>query len=151
MKGVRLDNKDRKLLKLLANNSRTPLEKLAREVGLGCSATWKRIKRMEREGVLLGYTISVNQALLGKEVVAFMLVGSSARKERELVQTLERWPEVCEIHEVSSEGGGLLLKIRTRDHRSLTKIKDRIAERAPEANIRILEVARTHKENSISI
>jgi DNA-binding Lrp family transcriptional regulator len=151
MKEIRLDNKDRKLLKLLASNARTPIDKLAREIGLGRSATWKRIKRMEKEGVLLGYTVSVNQALLGREVLAFILVGSTARKERELIQTLSKWPEVCEVHEISAEGSGLLIKVRTRDHQSLMKLKDRMAEKVPEAHIRVLEVNRTHKETLLSI
>jgi len=150
MKEVKLDNKDRKLLKLLAENAETPLNQLAREIGLSRSATWKRIRRMKKNKVL-SYTISVNPALLGREILAFVLVGSTVRKEKELVETLSKWPEICEIHELSSEGSGLLLKVRTRDHQSLARLKDRIAEKVPEACVRILEVTRTRKETPLPI
>jgi DNA-binding Lrp family transcriptional regulator len=150
MKEVRLDDKDRKLLKLLAGNSRTSLEKLGAAIGLGISATRKRIKRMEREGVLR-YTISVDPALLGRGVLVFMLVGSTVGKEKELAEILAGWPEVCEIHEISSEGGGLLLKLRTRDQRALAKLKDRVRERVPEAHVRLLEVIRTRKESPLAV
>jgi DNA-binding Lrp family transcriptional regulator len=150
MKEVRLDDKDRKLLKLLATDSRMPLRKLGTAIGLGISATRKRIKRMEKEG-MLKYTISVDPALLGRGVLAFMLVGSTVGKERELVGVLAGWPEVCEIHEISSEGSGLLLKLRTRDQRALAKLKDKVRERVPEAHVRLLEVTRTHKESPLVV
>ncbi|MEM2674051.1 MAG: winged helix-turn-helix transcriptional regulator, partial [Candidatus Hadarchaeales archaeon] len=82
---VMLDDKNRKLLKILSSNSKTPLKELARTIGLSLQATYKRLKSLEERGVIR-YTISVNPKLVGRGTLAFIFVDSTAGKEKELSQ-----------------------------------------------------------------
>ncbi|MEO1324964.1 MAG: winged helix-turn-helix transcriptional regulator, partial [Pseudomonadota bacterium] len=52
-----LDEKDRKLLAALKQDSRASLVALAREIDLSRSATHDRITRLEERGIIQGYTI----------------------------------------------------------------------------------------------
>ncbi|HET7843205.1 MAG TPA: Lrp/AsnC family transcriptional regulator [Xanthomonadales bacterium] len=52
-----LDDIDRRLIALLADNARKPLVALAKAVGLSRSAAQERLQRLERSGVIAGYTI----------------------------------------------------------------------------------------------
>lgn len=140
-----LDDKNRKLLKILSSNSKTPLKELARAIGLSLQATHKRLKSLEERGVIR-YTISVNPKLVGRGALAFIFVDSTAGKEKELSQILSHWPDVCEIHEISSERSGLLLKVRARDQEALARLQERVKAQQPEAKVRVLEVIRTIKE-----
>jgi DNA-binding Lrp family transcriptional regulator len=52
-----LDDTDRTLLRLLADNSRMPVATLAKAVGLSRSAVQERLARLERSGVIERYTV----------------------------------------------------------------------------------------------
>lgn len=52
-----LDDIDRRLIALLADNARRPLVSLAKAVGLSRSAVQERLQRLERSGAIAGYTI----------------------------------------------------------------------------------------------
>ena len=53
-----LDRIGRELLSLLKANAREPVASLARKLGLSRSAVQERIGRLEREGIIAGYTVS---------------------------------------------------------------------------------------------
>ena len=60
-----LDDVDRRLLSLLAADARVSQRKLARELHMSPPAVGERIARLERAGVIRGYTVSIGWASLG--------------------------------------------------------------------------------------
>ena len=56
----KLDQTDQQILTLLAENARQSVKELARRIGLSRSAAQERLARLERDGVLAGYTIRRN-------------------------------------------------------------------------------------------
>lgn len=58
----RPDETDLRLLACLRRNARTPLTVLAREIGLSRAATQDRLRRLERDGVIQGYTVRLRPA-----------------------------------------------------------------------------------------
>lgn len=52
-----MDAKDDQILGILARDARTPFSTIGRQVGLSTNAAAARVRRMEQEGVILGYTI----------------------------------------------------------------------------------------------
>lgn len=143
-KGITLDDKDRKLLKLLYENSRATLRDLSREVGLSPSAVYKRLERLKKVGVR--FTVRMDPKIVGKGTLAFVLISSTAQTEGKLAETLSEYKEICEVHEISSEKSGLLLKVRTRDNESLSKLKSRLSRELPGVEVRVLACLRTYKE-----
>lgn len=60
-----MDPIDAQLLRLLISDAKTTNARLAREVGLSESATLERVRRLEKTGVIGGYTTQVEPADIG--------------------------------------------------------------------------------------
>lgn len=67
-----MDSVDYKLISLLQKNGRAPLKQLAEEVYLSSPATAARIERLEKEGIITGYTACIDQKKLGYPITAFI-------------------------------------------------------------------------------
>ncbi len=81
-KTVKLDVKDRKILSLLVRNARTPLNRIAGRVRLSRDAVSYRIRRMAREGVIVGFVPVVDFKKLGFYTFKVFLLVSEASEER---------------------------------------------------------------------
>ena len=61
-----MDKIDKKLITLLQNNARMPLKALAENVFLSSPAVSARIERLEKEEIIEGYEVRINQLKLGR-------------------------------------------------------------------------------------
>jgi len=62
---MELDNKDKTILNLLENNARTSFTNIARILNISETAIRKRVKKLEKNNIILGYKASVNYKKLG--------------------------------------------------------------------------------------
>jgi len=69
-----LDNIDFRILDLLKENSKQGNKEIASKIGLTITPTYERIKKMERIGVIEGYSIRVNKHKIGKGLQVFCQV-----------------------------------------------------------------------------
>ena len=69
-----MDNTDRSILALLTKNARANSSEIAEKVSLSPSACIERIKKLESNGIITGYTAIVDNAKLGRDVLALMSV-----------------------------------------------------------------------------
>jgi len=67
-----MDSKDLRILELLSENARISKLRIAEELGVTEAAVRKRIKRLEEEGVILGYRTIINYRKLG---MAYSITG----------------------------------------------------------------------------
>jgi Lrp/AsnC family leucine-responsive transcriptional regulator len=65
---------DRKIVALLCQDGRMSFTDLSRETGLSVSATHQRVRRLERRGVITGYTAAVDAAQAGLPLTAFVSI-----------------------------------------------------------------------------
>src|SRR6188474_1117705 len=72
-----LDDIDRKLLKLLQEDGRTPYAELGKAVGLAVSSVNERVRKLVERGVITGTHAHVAPEALGLELLAFVFVGWS--------------------------------------------------------------------------
>jgi Lrp/AsnC family leucine-responsive transcriptional regulator len=72
--GDRVEEIDRKILLLLAEDGRMSFTDLARQTGLSVSATHQRVRRLERRGLIRGYTAVINPADAGLPLTAFVSI-----------------------------------------------------------------------------
>ena len=68
---VKLDDTDRQIIDLLQENGRMPNNELAKRVGLTTTPTLERVKRLEREGVIKGYTAWIDKSSIDKGLTVF--------------------------------------------------------------------------------
>ena len=101
-----MDQTDLRILRILQEDSSLPVSDVAKEVGLSASPCWKRIKRMEDEGIIK-YQISVLDAKrLGFGLTVFINIKTgehSTRWLREFSATVTAMPEVMELHRIAGD------------------------------------------------
>jgi Lrp/AsnC family leucine-responsive transcriptional regulator len=85
---TKLDRVDLKIVAALQEDARLSSAELAERVGLTASPCWRRVKRLEEEGVITGYHAEVDPAQLGYKVMAFVHT-SLARKDAANVRAFE--------------------------------------------------------------
>ena len=107
-----IDETDRKILTLLQENARYSNAEIARRVGMAPSGIFERIKKLEKNGVVLGYQAVVNPAALGLSLLAFVWVDLSDMKDAP--RTGGRLALVPGVQEVHHNAGAYcyLLKVR---------------------------------------
>jgi DNA-binding Lrp family transcriptional regulator len=96
-----MDETDRSLLGLLRENARSTTSELARKLGLSRTTVQSRIERLERRGIVAGYTVRLSedyeQGLVKAHVLMTVLPKSAARVEA----ALRRMAEIRTLHSVS--------------------------------------------------
>ena len=70
----KLDKTDRQIMKLVQQDSRIPLQTIAKRLGIPKSTVHYRISRLEREKIIEGYYAKLNAAKLGYDYLAVVLV-----------------------------------------------------------------------------
>jgi DNA-binding Lrp family transcriptional regulator len=89
---------------------------------MSAPAVGERLARLERMGVIQGYTVAVDWALLGYPVVVYLPVVATAGADLgQLILTLGQQPEVEQISVVSG-AHDLMVRLRVRDHAHLSEI-----------------------------
>ncbi|MEI2386209.1 Lrp/AsnC ligand binding domain-containing protein [Breoghania sp. JC706] len=112
-----LDKQDRKILAQLQADGRITTTQLAERIGLSPTATSERVKRLTREGYILGFTARLDAARIGLGLLVFVEV----KLERTtpdvfdaFAEAVNKVPEVLECHMVAG-GFDYLLKGRVAD------------------------------------
>jgi Lrp/AsnC family leucine-responsive transcriptional regulator len=144
-----IDGIDDKILMILQSNARTSNAEIARRVGLAPSAVLERIRRLERDGVVLGYTTRLDPAAVARGTLAFVFVQAESRPfDRSLGGQLAEIPEVLEVHEIAGEDC-LLVKLRCRSNEELGRLlHERIGSLAAVRRTRTTIALATVRESS---
>jgi DNA-binding Lrp family transcriptional regulator len=103
------DALDRELLALLQLNARDSAANLARKLGTARTTVLARLSRMEREGVIAGYTVRLAQDMLNQGLQAFVGLTVQPKTGRDVEAHLARMPEVRQLCAVSGEFDYVLL------------------------------------------
>jgi len=140
-----------KLLKMLSDDAHVSLRKMGREVGLSTSGVRRRVKQLERFGLIKQYSALIDPQKFGYGVMAFVSIDVDSRSMRELVRSLSRCHQVCELHHTTG-GHGLMLKVRARDVESLKNfVDDRIQSFDSVKSVRTVVAMETIKENLLNL
>jgi Lrp/AsnC family leucine-responsive transcriptional regulator len=91
-----MDAIDLKLISLLQKNARVPLKQLAEQVFLSSPATAARIERLEKEGIITGYTVRVNHKKLGFPITAFINLEMHPQDKPDFYPFISAHPNVLE-------------------------------------------------------
>jgi DNA-binding Lrp family transcriptional regulator len=120
-----LDDTDRALLGLLARNARMPTTELARRLGVARTTVQARIEKLERTGVIRGYTVRA-EAGAGAMIRAYVLISVEPRQAAQVGARLSRMPEMESLHTTSGRFD-LAAQIGAPDTARLDEALDRIA------------------------
>ncbi|HLG86742.1 MAG TPA: Lrp/AsnC family transcriptional regulator [Alphaproteobacteria bacterium] len=85
-----MDDLDRELLDLLRKNAREPTASLARKLGLARSTVQERIARLERNGVIKGYTVALDPHAFEQRIRAIVMISTEPKQAERAVVELKR-------------------------------------------------------------
>ena len=147
--GVALDRIDREILRLLRTDGRMSVAAIAKAVRLSGPAVHERIRKLEQQGVIQGYTAVLSPEALDRPHVAFVLVtlreGNEFVADEPIVERICAEPDVLEFHRVAGEDC-YLIKIRTATNKDLEEILRRIRSMRGVARTRTTIVLSTELE-----
>jgi Lrp/AsnC family transcriptional regulator len=106
-----LDRIDREILRLIARDSSLSLSEIAEKVGLTPTPTWKRIRRMEEGGIILGRVARIDPAKIGLPVSAFVAVETSDHSAgwlQRFADVVRETPEIVDAWRMSGDVDYLL-------------------------------------------
>jgi Lrp/AsnC family leucine-responsive transcriptional regulator len=112
-----LDAYDVDILSALQSDARLTVAQLAEKVGLSTSPTWRRMKRLEDEGVIAGYQAVLDRRALGWGVLAFVAVSIEDHGEaaaRAFEKAVAALPEIVACWSIAGSSD-FLLQVVGRD------------------------------------
>jgi Lrp/AsnC family leucine-responsive transcriptional regulator len=92
---------DRKILAILQGDGRISLSDLSEKVNLSPSPCLRRIRRLERTGIIARYVAVLDQAKVGLPVSVFVSIKLESQRVEALERfkrAIEKWPEVLECY-----------------------------------------------------
>lgn len=121
-----LDAVDWSLLELLQADARLTYAEIGRRVSLSAPAVAERVRRLELDGVILGYRAEVNVARLGFPMQAVIRIIASGKLADQIFRQVQDIPEVLECHRVTGHDSHVVrVAIRSVGH--LEDILQRLA------------------------
>jgi len=128
-----LDDVDLRLMRILQTDGRITNLKLAAAVGLSSASTHERVRRLVREGAILGFSARLNPNLLQAGLLVFAevrLADMSNAVNEAFKAAVQLRPEILECHEVAG-GFDYLLKTRVAHMGAYRDLVAAVAWRLP--------------------
>jgi DNA-binding Lrp family transcriptional regulator len=122
------DDTDQRIIALLRDNARRSFQDIGEQVALTAPAVKRRVDRLEAEGVIRGYTATVEPTAFGWHSHAFVELYCEGRMSGDEVKAaVSRHPEVEGAYTVAG-GASAILHVRATDTQHLEKALERIRE-----------------------
>lgn len=106
-----LDKVDRKILALLQKDATTPVAEIGRKVGLSTTPCWRRIQKMEEDGVIRRRVAVLDPIKVNAGVTVFVAVRTNEHNDiwmRKFSAVVDEFSEVVEFYRMSGEVDYLL-------------------------------------------
>ena len=119
---VKLDGIDKKILKMLMENSRRPILEIAKNIGISGAAIHQRLRKLEKQNLIIGSSIKVNTKILGYTTMAFIgIFLDRATNNKTVVNELKEIKEILECHYTTGDWS-VLAKLICKDNEDLMEI-----------------------------
>lgn len=122
-----LDDTDRQIIALLSTNARMPVARIASRMGLARTTAQARLDRLERQGIIAGYTLRLSEEAHLGLIRATVLVSLTPAAQNGVLSHLRRIAEVERVHTTSGRFD-LACQIRAGSPGELDETLDRIGE-----------------------
>jgi DNA-binding Lrp family transcriptional regulator len=120
-----MDDTDRRLIALLRKDARLSAATLATKLGVSRGTVTNRLRRLEDDGVIVGYTVRLRPDAQPQEIKAWMGVRVEGNQTREVVAHLLGEPGVAALHDTNGRWD-LLAELRAQSLAELSEVLERI-------------------------
>ena len=143
---MEVDEVDRHILSVLQENCKLPLVKIGERVGLSAPSVAERIDKLEKSGVIRGYTAILDGRKLGKDITAFIGVFIDHPKLiGKFEKEIDHLEDVQECHHVTGQHT-VLLKVKVNNTSGLEELIRKIRSIEGVSRTETSVVLSTHTE-----
>jgi Lrp/AsnC family transcriptional regulator len=106
-----IDRIDRKILQILQEDCTVPVAEIGRRVGLSTTPCWRRIQKLEEDGVIQRRVAVLDGAKVNAKVTAFVAITTSQHSEdwlKRFAEIVALLPEVVEFYRMAGQVDYLL-------------------------------------------
>ena len=120
---MNLSEKDKALLNALIKNGRSSYDKLSKKTGMPVSTVHRRIKSLEKKGLIKGYEPIIDYSKLGFGVVLFMVIDLQEGIDTKVtIDRILKFKNVLEADLLQGSDYDILIKARCKDLKEVDKI-----------------------------
>jgi len=117
-----IDGIDKKILRALMEDARTPVLEIARQVGISGAAIHQRLRKLEKSKLISGSKFVIDPKILGYTTMAFIgIFLDKAVSNPDAVKQLKKIPEVLECH-YTTGNWSILIKVLCKDNEHLMQV-----------------------------
>ena len=98
-----IDEVDARILSALDSDSRLSMSELARLVGMSAPSVSQRVRRLENDGIIRGYTLDVESRALGYQIRAMVRIRPLPGKLHVVEKLIQERPEFIECDKITGD------------------------------------------------
>jgi len=148
----KLDDIDRKILRILQGNGRITNTQLSKEIGLSPAPTLERVKKLENCGIIKGYHARLDKEQVGIGVSTFILVslkGHNKANIQRFTESIEDIEEIIECHHITGSGD-FILRVVSQDIASYQKLMiEKVTDIPVVDNLQSIVILSTYKDSKV--
>jgi len=124
---LQIDSTDKRIIQLLARDSRMPILEIARDLNVSGAAVHQRLNKLKKKGIITGSTIDLNYKALGYTSCAYLgLYLDKASEYGKAVHRLKSIPEVIECHYTTGKYSLFIKVIAKNNDHLMSLLTDKI-------------------------
>lgn len=120
-----LSDSDQQLISLLQANARESVSNLARKLGVSRTAAQERMNKLQRNGVIEGYTVKLNPDWMAEQIKAFVSMEVEPKNSAKVIAALQKMTPVQALWSVSGRIDVLIL-VRASTTAEIDRLLDQI-------------------------
>ena len=149
---MKIDNIDRKILRMLQENSKITNAYLSKQIGLSPAPTLERVRKLEKKGIISGYHAQLNLSKIGLGVSTFVLVSLKEHNKKNInifLDKINKVKNVIECHHITGTGD-FMLKVVSENIASYQKLMlDEVSEIEATDSLQSMVILSTFKDNKV--
>lgn len=139
-----MDDTDRRLLALLRTDARMPVARLAKALGVARGTVQNRMSRLEREGVIAGYSVRLRPQIDEHRIAALMTIAVEGNNAEKVLRALKGDPAVHALHTTNGRWD-IVAELRADSLEAFDRVLGRIRQVEGIASTETSLLLSTHK------
>ena len=110
---ITLDDIDEAIIKILQENAKTSYRVIQDELKISIGTIHNRISKLEENKVIEGYTLKLNNEILGYKLTFLIRINIDGKHTPEILEEIKQKPEVCSVfHTTGEQSAALICRFR---------------------------------------